>query len=59
MKKQTIYQIDTFTTTLFGGNPAAVCPLNNWLSDDLMQAIAGVAVNPIKRMNDSDYHTGR
>ncbi len=35
-----IYQIDAFTDTRFGGNPAAVCPLKNWLSDDLMQKIA-------------------
>lgn len=35
-----IYQIDTFTHTLFSGNPAAVCPLKNWLADDLMQKIA-------------------
>ena len=35
-----IYQIDAFTETPFGGNPAAVCPLENWLDDDLLQAIA-------------------
>jgi PhzF family phenazine biosynthesis protein len=35
-----IYQADAFTGELFGGNPAAVCPLQNWLSDDLMQQIA-------------------
>ncbi len=35
-----IYQADAFTTTLFGGNPAAVCPLTEWLSDELMQKIA-------------------
>lgn len=35
-----IYQIDTFTDTLFNGNPAAVCPLNDWLSDDILQKIA-------------------
>lgn len=35
-----IYQIDAFTHTLFSGNPAAVCPLKNWLTDDLMQKIA-------------------
>lgn len=40
MNKQIIYQIDAFTTQLFGGNPAAVCPLKEWLSDALMQAIA-------------------
>lgn len=35
-----IYQIDAFTKTPFGGNPAAVCPLREWLADDVMQAIA-------------------
>jgi len=35
-----IYQIDAFTDNLFGGNPAAVCPLENWLEDDLLQNIA-------------------
>ncbi|TLP77332.1 PhzF family phenazine biosynthesis protein [Maribacter sp. ACAM166] len=38
--KQKIYQIDAFTKTLFGGNPAAVCILNSWLSDETMQNIA-------------------
>jgi PhzF family phenazine biosynthesis protein len=36
-----IYQVDAFTDALFGGNPAAVCPLDRWLDDDLMQAVAG------------------
>jgi len=35
-----IYQVDAFTDHLFGGNPAAVCPLESWLADDLMQNIA-------------------
>jgi predicted PhzF superfamily epimerase YddE/YHI9 len=35
-----IYQVDAFTNTLFGGNPAAVCPLDAWLPDATMQAIA-------------------
>ncbi len=35
-----IYQIDAFTDTLFSGNPAAVCPLNEWLSDEIMLKIA-------------------
>jgi len=37
---QKIYQVDAFANELFGGNPAAICPLKNWLSDDLMQKIA-------------------
>ena len=35
-----IYQVDAFTNKLFGGNPAAVCPLEKWLDEDLMQSIA-------------------
>lgn len=40
MTKQPIFQVDAFSSILFGGNPAAVCPLDHWLSDDLMQSIA-------------------
>jgi PhzF family phenazine biosynthesis protein len=35
-----MYQIDAFTSELFRGNPAAVCPLDEWLPDALMQSIA-------------------
>jgi PhzF family phenazine biosynthesis protein len=35
-----IYQIDAFTDELFSGNPAAVVPLSNWLSDEVLQNIA-------------------
>ena len=35
-----IYQVDAFTDHLFGGNPAAVCPLPAWLPDSTMLAIA-------------------
>jgi PhzF family phenazine biosynthesis protein len=35
-----VYQVDAFTDQLFAGNPAAVCPLDSWLSDELMQQIA-------------------
>jgi PhzF family phenazine biosynthesis protein len=38
--KLTIYQVDAFTDKLFGGNPAAVIPLNEWLDPSLMQQIA-------------------
>src|SRR3954465_3139625 len=34
------YQVDAFTGRLFGGNPAAVCPLESWLEDEKLQAIA-------------------
>jgi PhzF family phenazine biosynthesis protein len=35
-----LYQVDAFTSRLFGGNPAAVVPLEAWPSDTLMQSIA-------------------
>ncbi|SHA23928.1 Uncharacterized isomerase yddE, PhzC-PhzF family [Bathymodiolus thermophilus thioautotrophic gill symbiont] len=36
----TLYQIDAFANKLFKGNPAAICPLDKWLPDELMQSIA-------------------
>jgi PhzF family phenazine biosynthesis protein len=38
--KLKIYQVDAFTSKVFGGNPAAVCILSAWLDDALMQRIA-------------------
>lgn len=35
-----LYQIDAFSKNVFSGNPAAVCPLEEWLSDSIMQKIA-------------------
>ena len=35
-----IYQVDAFTNERFKGNPAAVCPLDTWLPDSVMQNIA-------------------
>lgn len=35
-----IYQVDAFTDHIFGGNPAAVCPMASWLSEIEMQQIA-------------------
>ncbi len=35
-----IYQVDAFTNRVFSGNPAAVCPLSEWLEDDVLQSIA-------------------
>jgi PhzF family phenazine biosynthesis protein len=35
-----LYQVDAFTGRLFGGNPAAVCPLAEWLPEETMQSIA-------------------
>lgn len=34
------YHVDAFSECIFSGNPACVVPLDNWLSDDLMQKIA-------------------
>lgn len=38
--KLSLYQVDAFTEKVFQGNPAAVCPLVEWLSDDLLLKIA-------------------
>jgi len=34
------YQVDAFANSVFEGNPAAVCPLQTWLDDAVMQSIA-------------------
>ncbi len=38
--KLDLFQIDAFTENVFGGNPACVVPLKEWLSDDLLLKIA-------------------
>ncbi len=40
MNKLSIYQVDAFTDQLFGGNPAAIVPLSEWLPASQMQRIA-------------------
>lgn len=35
-----IFQVDAFTSEVFKGNPAAVCPLDAWLPDAVLQSIA-------------------
>ena len=35
-----LYQVDAFTARVFAGNPAAICPLEAWLPDATLQAIA-------------------
>lgn len=35
-----MYQVDAFSSKIFGGNPAAVCVLNEWLDDVVLQNIA-------------------
>jgi PhzF family phenazine biosynthesis protein len=34
------YQVDAFASRVFEGNPAAVCLLDTWLKDEVLQAIA-------------------
>lgn len=38
--KHNLYQIDTFTDKIFGGNSACVVPLDNWLAEDILLKIA-------------------
>lgn len=38
--KLDFYQVDAFTDQIFGGNPAAVCPLDQWIDPSIMQRIA-------------------
>lgn len=38
--KLEIFQVDAFTSKVFGGNPAAVCFMDSWLPDAVMQKIA-------------------
>ena len=40
MQLISLYQVDAFSKTPFKGNPAAVCPLNEWLPTSVMQSIA-------------------
>lgn len=35
-----LFQVDAFTSRVFGGNPAAVVPLDSWLPDETLQGIA-------------------
>ncbi len=38
--KINLFQVDAFTERIFGGNPAAVCIIEKWLDETLMQQIA-------------------
>ena len=38
--KLPIYQVDAFTDRVFGGNPACVVPLENWIEDDKLLKIS-------------------
>jgi PhzF family phenazine biosynthesis protein len=35
-----LYQVDAFTSEVFAGNPAAVCLLDRWIDDSILQAVA-------------------
>lgn len=35
-----IYQVDTFSSHAFGGNPSAICPLDEFLDAEILQSIA-------------------
>jgi PhzF family phenazine biosynthesis protein len=57
--KYNLYQIDTFTDTIFGGNPACVVPLENWLADHVLLKIAkenAVAETAFFVQNDETIH---
>jgi PhzF family phenazine biosynthesis protein len=54
-----IYQIDAFTDTLFGGNPACVVPLKNWLPNDVLLKITqenAVAETAFFTEENNSYH---
>ncbi|MBV9573352.1 MAG: PhzF family phenazine biosynthesis protein, partial [Acidobacteriales bacterium] len=40
MSKIPLFHVDAFASKIFDGNPAAVCPLQEWLEDDKLQKIA-------------------
>ncbi len=57
-----IYQVDAFTNRAFGGNPAAVCPLDGFFDDDTLQLIAlennlseTAFIVPLGEGGDADY----
>jgi PhzF family phenazine biosynthesis protein len=35
-----VFHVDAFSDHVFGGNPAAICPLDDWPGDEALQAIA-------------------
>jgi len=57
-----LFQVDVFADRLFGGNPAAVCPLEQWLPDATLQAIGAENNLPetaffVREAHaDSDFH---
>ncbi len=60
MTEISIYQVDAFAARVFTGNPAAVCPLDDWLPDQVLQAIAAEnnlseTAFLVKRGNGAEY----
>lgn len=54
-----LYQADAFTKNLFGGNPAAICLLDNWLEDLMLQNIAmenNLAETAFYIKNENGFH---
>ncbi|MDK9559089.1 PhzF family phenazine biosynthesis protein [Marinobacter sp. M216] len=58
-----IYQVDAFTDRIFGGNPAAVMPLEHWLPDATLLALANennlsetAFLVPLPDNEDADFH---
>ena len=62
MTQLPFFQVDAFAAHPFEGNPAAVMPLNEWLTDATMQAIAAennlseTAFTVPSEADDADYH---
>jgi PhzF family phenazine biosynthesis protein len=57
--KLALYHVDAFASRVFAGNPAAVVPLERWLPDTVMQAIAAennVAETAFFVRTDGGYH---
>ncbi|PHQ24281.1 isomerase [Marinobacter guineae] len=61
--KQPIYQVDAFTSRIFGGNPAAVMPLESWLPDETMLSLAlennlseTAFFVPLPEEDEADFH---
>ena len=52
-----IFQVDAFTSKVFDGNPAAVCPLDFWLEDETLQKIARLAETGKEALENKDYKT--
>jgi PhzF family phenazine biosynthesis protein len=59
MNELKLYQVDAFASDVFKGNPAAVCPLTHWLSDEQLQAIAqenNLSETAFIVPDENDYH---